>query len=100
MFDLDGHFVEQPNREVKGYESSTTPDLCKEAFHNGILCQARSISALNTVRHPMDAQVLAKAWGIGLEMARRTIRVTTQRGIRHQCNPGIERRFPPGDRAL
>ena len=43
---------------------------------------------------------LAKNWRIGLEAAKRTVQVTTQRGVRTILHPNVERRFRTSDRQL
>jgi hypothetical protein len=40
----------------------------------------------------IDAATLAKNWGIGLEAAKRTRPVTTQRGIRRMIHPSLTER--------
>lgn len=49
-----------------------------------------------------NAEFLAQNWGIGTEAAERTLRATTQRGVRmfDGNTVGVERRFPTGDRHL
>ena len=43
---------------------------------------------------------LAQRWGIGIEAARRTLNVTTQRGVRTVAHPSLSRRFRTNDRQL
>jgi hypothetical protein len=43
---------------------------------------------------------LAKKWGIGIESAKRTRPVTTQRGIRRMIQPSLEKRYKTNDRQL
>jgi Reverse transcriptase (RNA-dependent DNA polymerase) len=43
---------------------------------------------------------LARTWNIGLPAAKKTLQVTTQKGVRSVLNPSIERRWPTGDRPL
>ena len=43
---------------------------------------------------------LVKRWRCGIDTARQTIKVTTQRGIRTVANPSISRRFRTNDRQL
>jgi hypothetical protein len=38
----------------------------------------------------VDAATLAKNWGIGIEAAKRTRLVTTQRGIRRMIHPSLK----------
>lgn len=60
------------------------------------------ISSLSTSskRQGIDAQTLAKNWGISLQKAERTLEVTTQRGVRTILHPSLSRRFRTNDRQL
>ena len=44
--------------------------------------------------------MLAKRWNIPIDQAKNTVRVTTQRGVRHVANPSIMRRFLTNDQML
>ena len=48
----------------------------------------------------VDAATLAKNWGIGIDAAKRTRLVTTQRGIRRVIHPSLSKRFKTNDRQL
>jgi hypothetical protein len=48
----------------------------------------------------IDAATLAKNWGIGIEAAKRTRLVTTQRGIRIMVQPSLTKRYKTNDRQL
>jgi hypothetical protein len=48
----------------------------------------------------VDAAKLAKNWGIGIEAAKRTRLVTTQRGIRRMIHPSLTKRYNTNDRQL
>jgi hypothetical protein len=48
----------------------------------------------------VDAATLAKNWGIGIEVAKRTCLVTTQRGIRRMIHPSLTKRYKTNDRQL
>jgi hypothetical protein len=48
----------------------------------------------------IDAATLAKNWGIGIEAAKRTRQVTTQRGIRRMIHPSLTKRYKTNDRQL
>jgi hypothetical protein len=48
----------------------------------------------------VDAATLAKNWGIGIEAAKRTHLVTTQRGIRWMIHPSLTKRYKTNDRQL
>jgi hypothetical protein len=50
-------------------------------------------SAIGTERHsPVTPEGLASKWGIGLDLAKRTLQVTTQQGIRTAIHP-LHRRY-------
>ena len=51
-------------------------------------------------RKRLEPSVLAKRWGVGLETAARTLKVTIQRGIRTVLNPSLSTRFRTNDRQL
>jgi hypothetical protein len=46
------------------------------------------------------AETLAKNWGIGIEAAKRTRLVTTQRGISRMIHPSLTQRYNRNDRQL
>jgi hypothetical protein len=48
----------------------------------------------------VDAATLANNWGIGIEAAKRTRLVTTQRGIRRIIHPSLTKRYKTNDRQL
>jgi hypothetical protein len=48
----------------------------------------------------IDAATLAKNWGIGIEAAKRTCLVTTQRGIRRMIHPILTKRYKTNYRQL
>jgi hypothetical protein len=48
----------------------------------------------------VDAATLAKNWGIGIEAAKRTRLVTTQRGIRRMIQPSLTKRYKTNYRQL
>jgi hypothetical protein len=48
----------------------------------------------------VDAATLAKNWGIGIEEAKRTHTVTTQRGIIRMIHPSLTKRYKTNDRQL
>jgi Reverse transcriptase (RNA-dependent DNA polymerase) len=65
----------------------------------------RRMYATTTSRRPgpYNAELLSSIWGIGRETAERTLRATTQRGVRHfdgKAPTSVGRRFPTGDRKL
>jgi hypothetical protein len=48
----------------------------------------------------VDAATLANNWDIGIEAARRTLLVTTQRGIRRMIHPSMTKRYKTNDRQV
>ena len=48
----------------------------------------------------IDHMTLSKKWAISPEKAQRTVRMTTQRGLRTVLHPSLSRRFRTNDRAL
>jgi hypothetical protein len=48
----------------------------------------------------IDAATLAKNWGIGIEAAKGTRLVTTQRGIRRMIHPSLAKRYKTNERQL
>ena len=63
---------------------------------------SRSISSLpsSTAGKPFDPQLLAQNRGIDLQTAKRTVNVTTQRGVRTVLHHTPSRRFRTNDRQL
>ena len=53
------------------------------------------VASVHAERQPqgIDAEKLAENWGIGIEKAKQTLKVTTQRGIRTIVHPTLSRRF-------
>ena len=62
-------------------------------------CQVSGVTTSDR-RNGVDAPTLARNWGIGLEAAKKTIKVTTQRGVRTMVHPSLSRRFRTNDRQL
>jgi hypothetical protein len=48
----------------------------------------------------VDAATLANNWGFGIEVAKRTRLVTTQRGVRWMIHPSLTKRYKTNDRQL
>jgi hypothetical protein len=48
----------------------------------------------------VDVAILAKNFGIGIEAAKRTRIVTTQRGVKRMVHPSLSVRFSTNDRQL
>ena len=51
-------------------------------------------------KKPISAHTIAKNWGIGLKLAKRTYEATTQTGVRTIVHPTLSRRFRTNDRQL
>ena len=80
-----------------------SPALCDRTFAHDIqnAVQISSISSLKTFpQDHLDPQTLANNWGIGIETARRTIKVTTQCGVCTVLHPTLSHRFRMNDRQL
>jgi hypothetical protein len=60
------------------------------------IAQVRSTKRRGEVGHI----ALANRWGISLERAKVTLKVTTQRGVRNTLHPTLTRRFKTNDRML
>lgn len=75
-------------------------------YHDGdftcALQNSVQIHSIHTVGkgNEVDAETLSRNWSIGIETARRTLGVTTQRGIRTVLHPSLSRRFRTNDRQL
>jgi len=71
------------------YDYTTSMTDISQAFDDKYI-----IAATNTSdrKSSVDEEKIASNWNIGLEAARKTIRCTTQKGIRNVSHP-IERRF-------
>ena len=65
-------------------------------------CATHTVSDLsqNNKRNIIDHHRLANNWKIGPEMAKKTLKVTTQRGIRTMLAPTLDRRFKTNDKML
>lgn len=78
----------------------TTPTLDITSFTrtltSGILSMRRSTQSGKL----FEAQTLARNWGIDLQTAKRTVDVTTQRGVRTVLHPTLSGHFRTNDRQL
>ena len=74
----------------------------QEAYYEkGTPGRGSIICEINSETKPrLDAQLLARKWGIGLDAAKRMIRATTSRGIQSVLDPTISHRYPTNDRQL
>ena len=68
------------HEEQDAYYEERTPG------RGSIICEINS-----ETKPRLDAQLLARKWGIGLDAAKRMIRATTSRGIRSVLDPTIIR---------
>ncbi len=71
---------------------SSTESSPNELSLNGHIC-SRKIA-------PIDPQTLATRWIISPDLAKRTVGMTTQRGVQTCLNPTLSCRFPTNDRML
>jgi len=75
--------------------------LCDDSFLQALKDNVQVSSVTSTKRKSgITPEQLARNWRIGLETAKRTLEVTTQRGIRTVANPSLSRRFRTNDRQL
>ncbi|MGL4350630.1 MAG: hypothetical protein ACRCT2_08740, partial [Plesiomonas shigelloides] len=81
--------------------SGISPTLVAETFHQCMVATVRVSSIGSKHSGPgITAEKLAKNWGISLERAEKTIKATTQRGVRTVLHPSLSRRFRTNDRQL
>ena len=88
--------------EVFATLTEVSPVLADDDFITGLVqsvkttvksAQAAHVAAAKSTRYtPLTPDVLAKKWGIGVETAARTLKVTTQKGLRQAVHP-ISRRY-------
>jgi hypothetical protein len=77
------------------------PSLDDQIFSQMLKANVQVQSTTTTRRKGvMTAERLARNWCISLEAAKRTLEVTTQRGIRTVANPLLSRCFRTNDRQL
>ena len=62
--------------------------------------QQVKVVASSKRHNTISPETVAKNWGIGLETARKTLEVTTQKGLRSVLHPTLSRRFRTNDRQL
>jgi hypothetical protein len=62
--------------------------------------KARISSAKTKPRYRLTPEILSQKWNIGLEAAKRTLRVTTQKGIKTGADPSIARHWGTNDRPM
>jgi hypothetical protein len=76
--------------------------LLAELEHNVNIADMNVSSIHATMRYKggFDAVTLAKNFGIGIEAAKRTRLLTTQRGVRKMIHPSLNKRYKTNDRQL
>jgi len=83
----------QQNNSFKATIHKSDLNQISEAFDDGRFASLQISSTSTSSRnHHTAAQMLAHKWCIGLETAKNTLKVTTQKGIRNPTHP-IERRY-------
>ncbi|KAI2494466.1 Reverse transcriptase (RNA-dependent DNA polymerase) [Fragilaria crotonensis] len=97
------HAVAKAKAIVDGIDAATLSLKQISVTHDDALL-AQSLSVLQKhgtgVGKQYTPEQLASNWGIDLTTARRTIDVTTQRGVRTVLHPTLSRRFRTNDRQL
>jgi hypothetical protein len=74
--------------------------LLAELYDNNLNLNISLVKSEMRDKAGIDAATLAKNWGIGIEAAKRTRLVTTQRGIRRMIHPTLTKRYKTNDRQL
>jgi hypothetical protein len=71
-----------------------------KTFHHNITTNLNVSLVKSEMRDKagVDAATLAKNWATGIEAAKRTRLVTTQRGIRRMIHPSLTKRYKTNDR--
>lgn len=69
-------------------------------FTSSLMENVNISSISSSRRNGIRPETLAEKWDIGLTTAKRTTRVTTQRGVRTVEHPSMQRRFRTNDRQL
>ena len=99
---FDGSLV-QAERYLFAYET-----FDEARFISGF-CQMKTrdnaslddISSLVTKKSSLlSSETLSMRWGIGLQVAERTLKATTQKAVKTVAYPNVERQWPTGDRPL
>jgi hypothetical protein len=90
-----------PDNIQPAHKPITLAGLQIEHMNLGQQLAFYAVSAMTTTVEPgMSPAKLAKNWGIGLETAKQTLKVTTQRGVRTVLHPSLSRRYRTNDRQL
>ena len=80
---------------------NTVPEVYLPEGDFGIALEQNVASIhLGKKGHAVDAETLAKRWGISLKTALKTLQSTTQRVVRTTLHPTLSRRFRTNDRQL
>ena len=54
----------------------------------------------STRKKQVESATLAKRWNIDHNKAKKTVKLTTQRGVRSTLHPSLSRRYPTNDRMM
>jgi hypothetical protein len=79
-------------------DNTLIPELKRNAKISDV--NMSSVIAITRDKGGFDAVTLAKNWGIGIEAAKRTRLVTTQRGVNRIIHPSLTNRHMTSDRQL
>ena len=80
--------------------SDISNTLNDDEFHQALVDTVQVSSTKSKRRTTFTPERLAANWGIGLDAAQKTLKVTTQRGVRQVLNPTLSRRYRTNDRHL
>ena len=105
LVDSDGEITTRPCLNTHQLFSMLTADQLVDPFHKLPtinIPHATAVARSQVRSHRDNAALLASTWRIGLPAARRTLRATTQRGVREYDGQvqTVERWYPTGDRHL
>ena len=104
MFEHDAFGLRGRWLMISGVNSSFEPSASPEQQFARALEGTRQVFRLGVAktkpRLAVEPSELAKKWGIGLDVAQRMVRRTTQRGVQLVLHPSLTRRFRTYDRQL
>ena len=113
MTDFGGNVVERETmargrRIINSVSVTTCADIDAidftddDNFAEALQSKVKVVARVGTSRsrHAVDSELLARRWMISPEAAARTVKSTTQRGIRTVLHPSLSRRFRTNDRGL
>ena len=69
------------------------PHLRIDSFTSSLLEQVNVSSISSTRRNSVSPEALAEKWDIGMTTAKRTTKITKQRGVRTVKHPSLKQRF-------